>query len=370
MKILFTAPAFYPDNHGGPSYSIYWLAKALAKKDQQVTVLTTTKGLEGVFPENKYIRIDGFCVKYCSFKLTKIPLKVIISGLKAIPKVDVVHLSSVCFIPSFIFAVWATILRKKVFWSPRGELAKEAQNGSKMKKIYFRAIKFCFRKGVKFHVTSEKELEELNAILNPYKSILLPNYMEFPDEQDRDSKEKYFLYLGRINKIKALHKLVLGLSKSNSFIKSEYKLKIAGDTTTFKEYYEELVRLISTLGLEDRVEFIGRVDGQEKQRLYANAYFFFLVSESENFGNVVIEAMSQGTPAVTSLGTPWYSLEKRRLGYHIKNSPEVISDVIDRVLSISQSDYEQLRQDVKEYCRGEFSIYSNIEKWIHAYNSF
>lgn len=369
MKVLLTADAFYPDNHGGPSYSIYWLAKSLSKNDQEVTVLTTTKGLESKFPANQYITLDNFKVKYCSFKWPKMPFKYIFNGIKAIPNTDVLHLSSVCFVPSFIFAIWGRIFRKKIFWSPRGELAIEAQDGSILKKYYFKAIQLCFKKYVNFHVTSEKELQELNTVINPDNSFVLPNYMELPSEEPRESNEKYLLYVGRINKIKALHKLVRALSLSESFINSDYKLKIAGDTTTFKNYYDELVELIGSLNLASKVEFLGRIDGQEKLRLYTNAYFFFLVSESENFGNVVIESMSQGTPAVTSLGTPWCELETRKLGYHVSNNPDILSKVIDKILTMPNSDYEKLRKDVRKYCNEEFSIDSNVYKWIQIYNS-
>lgn len=40
-----------------------------------------------------------------------------------------------------------------------------------------------------------------------------------------------------------------------------------------------------------------------------------LVSESENFGNVIIEALSQGTPVIASCGTPWAEIEKKNAGF-------------------------------------------------------
>ncbi|MDE7188803.1 MAG: glycosyltransferase family 4 protein, partial [Muribaculaceae bacterium] len=295
--------------------------------------------------------------------------KLIIQGIKSIPNCEVIHLSSICYPPSLIFALWSILLKKKVIWSPRGEFAPEAVQNNKLKKILFSTIRFLFRKKVIFHATSNKELSEIKEVISPNKTVVLPNYMELPLPLPYDPSEKYLLYVGRINRIKAIHKLILALSQSDTFKNSDFKLKIAGDTTTFKDYYIELVQLISELGLSSKVEFLGRIDGEKKTQLYANAYFFFLVSESENFGNVVIEAMSQGTPVVTSYGTPWKELQGKRIGYHVENTPAILAKTIDEVLSISPLEYLQLRQKVKRYCTENYSIQTNVDKWIQVYKS-
>ena len=51
-------------------------------------------------------------------------------------------------------------------------------------------------------------------------------------------------------------------------------------------------------------------------------------SHNENFGNVVVESLSQGTPVIASTGTPWKILEKYHAGYWIKNNPENIAKKI------------------------------------------
>jgi glycosyltransferase involved in cell wall biosynthesis len=48
------------------------------------------------------------------------------------------------------------------------------------------------------------------------------------------------------------------------------------------------------------VRFEGYVEGARKQLLLERAAFLVLPSLSENFGNVVIEAMAAGTPVVVS----------------------------------------------------------------------
>lgn len=45
MKILYPIGGFYPDQTGGPSNTVYWMAKALVKQGHEVTVVTTDFGL-------------------------------------------------------------------------------------------------------------------------------------------------------------------------------------------------------------------------------------------------------------------------------------------------------------------------------------
>lgn len=99
---------------------------------------------------------------------------------------------------------------------------------------------------------------------------------------------------------------------SKRFKYSDIKLVIVGQVfpQSCKSYLDDLKKQVKRLGLEHKVKFERPVEGLEKQELFASSYCSFLISESENFGNVVIEAMAQGTPVVTSLGTPWSILKR------------------------------------------------------------
>ena len=52
----------------------------------------------------------------------------------------------------------------------------------------------------------------------------------------------------------------------------------------------------------------------------------------KNFGNVVLEALAEGTPVVTSKGTPWQDLENEKAGFWVENTSKIsIND--DRLYS-------------------------------------
>ncbi len=58
--------------------------------------------------------------------------------------------------------------------------------------------------------------------------------------------------------------------------------------------------LAAQLGVRDRVHVFGPVFGKAKAELYRRATLFILPSHSENFGNVVLEAMAEGCPVIVS----------------------------------------------------------------------
>jgi len=264
-------------------------------------------------------------------------------------------------------AIMAKIRKKRIVWSPRGELHAPALAGSKMKSWYISLVRRYFGGYATFHATSEEERNLIKKqIGDSAKVIEIPNYMELPPKLERDQQDiPYFLFVGRVNRIKALDRLIMGLANSETFRQNDYVLKIAGPNQD--DYQRELEQLIEENGMKGKVEFIGNLFGAEKFQLYANAHFSCLLSHSENFGNVVIEALSQGTPVIASTGTPWQVLNEKNAGFWIDNSPETIAQCIDKVLGLSESEYAAMRRNALELAK-TFDVSQNIDRWIDVLN--
>jgi glycosyltransferase involved in cell wall biosynthesis len=62
--------------------------------------------------------------------------------------------------------------------------------------------------------------------------------------------------------------------------------------------YEQVYDLVKSLGLSDRVRFLGGVPGGDLPALYSGARLFVLPSLYEGFGMPVLEAMACGAPVV------------------------------------------------------------------------
>ena len=367
MRVFISSGLFYPSKLGGPAKTLYWLSKGLIYKGIAVSVVTSNNWIQdGLVEIDVWTEINDIRVRYCTAK-SKLPLNVIFHSAKELLKCDVVLLSSLFFIPSFFIALIAAYTSKKIIWSSRGELFGAAINGSKEKQLFIRLLRLLFAKRVVFHATSSEEESQIYKYLgSKVKTIIIPNYMELHEKLSRiDGVEKYFLYVGRVAPIKALDNLLLGLSKSDSFMSSDCKLLIAGGVEKqFESYYNQLNKIVEdNLTLKGKVVFLGNISGQEKFQLYADAYYSILVSHSENFGNVVIEALSQGTPVIASKGTPWQKLVVCNAGKWIDNSENEIAKCIDEVLAMGEEEYEQVRSNAYKLAL-DFDVYANIDEWV------
>lgn len=363
MKILLSTALFYPSRLGGPANTLYWLAKSLVNADIQVSVVTTNNHIEqSRVSTDTWSDVDGIRVRYCRTGRLCF-LKELRHTWKEMRNIDTVMLCDMFQHQILPVAYMAKLLRKKIIWSPRGELFGPALEGSKIKRYYIRIVRKSFGKFATFHATSEEEREMiLNYIQKDAKVVVIPNYIELPKQLDREEPATpYFLYVGRLNAIKAIDRLILGFTHSRLFKQSNYNVLLAGPDQN--NYRQELEKLVEQNGLQGRVHFLGNVFGKKKFQLYANAYFSCLLSHSENFGNVVIEALTQGTPVIASTGTPWQVLNETNSGFWIKNSPESIGMYIDKVMKLSGEQYLEMRKNAHALAHS-YDIKQNIGKWV------
>ena len=101
--------------------------------------------------------------------------------------------------------------------------------------------------------------------------------------------QEYLLFVGTVEPRKNLARLVEALERTEC----DLPLVVAGSVGWGD----------SGLTPSSRVQFIGFVPEADLPALYAGAAVFCYPSEREGFGMPVLEAMSYGTPVVTSIGT-------------------------------------------------------------------
>lgn len=224
-------------------------------------------------------------------------------------------------------------------------------------------------KNITYHSTSNEETLGIKKFFPNNKVVELPNYIE-PEERLILPVEKQLLYLGRIHPIKGLEKLINALSLSESFKSSDFKMLLAGKHEDRHEaYFLKLKKQIEFLKLSGKVIFKGHVEGKEKEELYATSFFFILPSETENFGNVVVESLNQGTPVLASLGTPWSILVDDNAGYHVSNKPEELSTIIDEIIQLNKDDYNLMRENAYKLVDNNFNVHTQITNWTTIYKN-
>jgi glycosyltransferase involved in cell wall biosynthesis len=261
------------------------------------------------------VNIDGVWITY--FPVFGILRRIYYSPLlkKAllnnISDFDFLHLHSIFLWPTYIASRIAFLANKPYAISLRGMLVKDLfkRKNYIIKNIWlFLFERICLMKAEFIHVTSNLEKQEALKFNLPIKSfMILPNGVSnFDDEyvngknlecinpnlylDNLDNLSPFILFVGRINWKKGLDRLVQSLS----FVDKNINLLIAGNDE--ENYSANLMALIYKHHLQNRIFFIGEVRGKIKSNLYKAAKLLVLPSYSENFGNVVIEALYMGCP--------------------------------------------------------------------------
>lgn len=369
MKIFFPLGAFYPSQIGGPCNTLYWHCSALKNNDIQPTVVTTTIGIKDKISVDEWLKLECGNVFYGTKGFAY--LKTINRLSSEISKTDLLHLNSLFSTFSIYSFLYRTLFQrnKKIIWSVRGELNKNALMFSSWKKKPLLFLYKSINKNIVYHSTSPQETEGIRKMFPKNKIVEIPNLIN-PSQRLSIANDQNLLYIGRIHPIKSLHKLIQGLALSEVFMKSDSKFLIVGkQEERHNNYKEELVSLVNTLNLQSKVLFKGHLEGSEKEQVYAESYALILASETENFGNVVVEALNQGTPVIASKGTPWQILEEYNAGLHVSNDPETLSKAIDSLLLLDTQKYQQMRINSYKLVDENFKVDSQIYKWIDVYKS-
>jgi glycosyltransferase involved in cell wall biosynthesis len=144
--------------------------------------------------------------------------------------------------------------------------------------------------------------------------------------------------------------------------KNSAQLAIAGGKGWL---YEETLRTVRELKLEDRVRFLGRVSDLELITLYSLADVFAFPSFFEGFGIPPLEAMACGAPVITSNTS---SLPEVTDDAAIQVDPHDIHALANAISRLLED--EQLREDLRQkgYLQAQKYTWSNAaHKMLSVY---
>lgn len=103
----------------------------------------------------------------------------------------------------------------------------------------------------------------------------------------------YILAMGRMVPQKGFDHLIHAFEKVAKET-TDLRLLFAGEGVNRRDYEQ----LVCSLGLQDRIQFLGLVQGSQKIAFIKGAEFFVCPSRFEPFGIVVLEALASGIPVV------------------------------------------------------------------------
>lgn len=221
---------------------------------------------------------------------------------------DVVHIHNLWTPDLHQAAVWARRAGVPIVWSLHGTLSPWSFRYKWWKKClpWHLYQKRDLKSAAILHVTSEQERLWVQAAGFSDKTIVnIPFGTRTRPACLRQHEVNRLLFVGRIAPVKSLEKLIMAWSKVD---RTGWMLRVVG-VEDFPGYTDSLRALCASLKVCDSVEFAGAKFGEDLEREYQEADVLALVSETENFGAVVVDALAWGLPVITSKGTPWREVE-------------------------------------------------------------
>jgi glycosyltransferase involved in cell wall biosynthesis len=339
LRVLQVVPSYYPAvRYGGPIRSVHALCAALVRRGHQVSVYTTNVDGDGDsdVPLGRPVDMDGVFVHY--FPVGAIrrlywspPLARQLR--RGVADFDLVHLHSVFLWPTYSAARAARRAGVPYLMSPRGSLVRDLIRAKSrfVKSAWIQLVeRRSLSQAARVHVTSEIEEADAKALgLRLPETFCVPNGVSWPSRHPplgagpfAHIPRPYALFLSRVSRKKGLDRLI----RAWKWV-PQLALIIAGNDD--EGILPELEALARNEGVADRLTFLGPVSDEHKWALYENAEMFILPSYSENFGNVVAEAMAMACPVVI---TPEVGLAKlvREVGCGIitPGEPRVLAQAI------------------------------------------
>jgi glycosyltransferase involved in cell wall biosynthesis len=140
--------------------------------------------------------------------------------------------------------------------------------------------------------------------------------------------EPYVFFPSRLCPIKRQSLVLEALARTGKPV----RVKFAGAADQ-PRYTGELLELARRLGVEGRVELLGRVSDAEKVHLYARSLAVVYPPLDEDYGYVTLEAMLASKPVVTCTdsGGPLEFVKDRATGLVVAPSAEALARALDEI---------------------------------------
>jgi glycosyltransferase involved in cell wall biosynthesis len=281
-------------------------------------------------------------------------------------KHDVLYLNS--FFDSFTIKV--LLIRKfgripfnPVIVAPRGEFSSAALKIKPLRKLFFiQLIRFIrLYSNVTWHASSEFEGIDIkrrmkigesfihNAMDLPTKLIPIKLYSSSSDSASLFNGLKV-VFVSRIARVKNLEYALQILSK----ITANVLFDIYGPLEDLK-YWIVCQDLIIRLPGNIKVNYKGMIHPSQVTEVFSYYDLFLFPSGSENYGHVIAESLTSGTPVLISNNTPWKNLQNNGFGWDIP------LDQMDTFVEIIEN---YARTGAEERAKKRASIKAVIEQYL------
>lgn len=251
--------------------------------------------------------------------------------------------------------------------TPRGMLAPWARRNSAWKKVLVSAMfeTSHLRGAACLRATAEMEAVHFRALGLRNPIAIVPNGVNIHPLAARSKKPlRRALFLSRIHPVKGIAHL-LRVWADLEPRHPDWELVIAGPDEI--GHTSEMKELAAKLGLR-RVTFPGPIFGEAKQQFYRNADLFVLPSYTENFGQVIAEALVQEVPVITTHNAPWAGLETARCGWWIPLDEERLNAAMTEAMAMPPAALQAMGRRGRAWMQRDFGWAGVVERLRAVYH--
>lgn len=298
---------------------------------------------------------------------------------------DVVYLNS--FFDTFftirpLLARYLGLLPKRPWIiAPRGEFSKGALIIKQWKKTPFIALadQLGVYNNLIWQASSEYEVTDIRRVMNStarkiMAALQLPANLNqtlsviAKVRQPEESLRVFFL--SRISPMKNLDFALRVLANARSRV----SFNIYGPVGE-EAYWNYCQQLIADLPAHIDVTYQGSVDPVNVPEVMASHDLFFLPTRGENYGHVIAEALSVGTPVLIADTTPWRDLQQAGVGWDLPlDAEQPYAERIDYCAGLDAATYTEWRIRVQRFARERLNdpkiIEANRALFMEAINQW
>jgi glycosyltransferase involved in cell wall biosynthesis len=365
MRILKAVQSYFPfQDRGGPVVKVRALARGLAQRGHQITVLTADLGLAKLngsaityqpCPWGFRAEEDGVESVYLSTlahyrALTFNPDVIRFCG-KSLRQFDLVHFYGLYDLLGPAVSYFCRRQGIPYVIEPMG-MYRPIDRSFRMKRVWHRSLGDSYwSHAAQIVATSEMEEQELLQDGVPAQKLVIryngidraastaqPSRGAFRAKWGIAPGEPLLLFLGRLIPRKGADILIDAFAQA---CPREGRLVIAGPEGE-PGYLALLAQRATDAGVASRVIFTGALYDDSKAEVMADSDIFILPSRYENFANSAAEAVASGIPVIITAACGIRTLIAGRAGLVIAPDQQALADAIGTLLS-DRSLYQKLQ---------------------------
>ncbi len=350
IKYLSIITHYVPDYHyGGVVQSGHHLFQCLMR---QASFRISSVSKNPINVQN-IIGDYGHCYKSILLHRYGLSLTLLFGLWRDIKQSDIVYIHGLLAFPVSLGMLYAFIQNKPFAIETNGLTEWSASVRKIRKHVFFQCFAFPLMKRAKYvRVTSLAEEQYLhkNGVMN---TVMISNGItldEFKELPVRSKSEKFvFLFLGRIGQEKGLDILIQAYREfCQVYPLRDHELLLVGP---------DLQNYLKHLAIDyknESIKYLPGIYGPDKLQLIRDSDVLILPSYSENFGNVVAEALACERPVITTTGTPWREIEKVGCGIYIPPAAEALFSAMEKMYLKSPEEREEMGKKGRAYVFDNF----------------